>query len=54
MSRRRKIDYCEYEQLGGEFLSLREEYQLMHVKTYDDYRVGIEEAIKSDPETFFG
>jgi hypothetical protein len=48
------IDDCEYEQLRGEFLSLREEYQVMHGQAYDDYRVGIEEAIKSAPKTFFG
>jgi hypothetical protein len=29
---------------------LREEYQLMHGRAYDDYRVGI----KGDPKTFFG
>jgi hypothetical protein len=26
----------------------------MHGWAYDNYRVGIEEAIKSDPNTFFG
>jgi hypothetical protein len=26
----------------------------MHGRAYDDYRVGIEEMIKSDPKTFFG
>jgi hypothetical protein len=26
----------------------------MHSQAYDDYRVGIEEAIKSDPKTFLG
>jgi hypothetical protein len=26
----------------------------MHGRAYDDYRVGIEEAIKSDPKTIFG
>jgi hypothetical protein len=26
----------------------------MHGKACDDYRVGIEEAIKCDPKTFFG
>jgi hypothetical protein len=26
----------------------------MHGRAYDNYRVGIEEAIKSDPKTFFG
>jgi hypothetical protein len=34
--------------------SLTEKYQPMHGRTYDDYRVGIEEAIKSDPRAFFG
>jgi hypothetical protein len=48
------IDDCECKQLRKEFLSLREKYQLMHGRAYDDYRVGIEEAIKSDPKSFFG
>jgi hypothetical protein len=48
------IDDCECEQLRGEFLSLREQYQLLHGRAYDDYHVGIEKAIKSDPKTFFG
>jgi hypothetical protein len=26
----------------------------MHSRAFNDYRVGIEETIKSDPETFFG
>jgi hypothetical protein len=26
----------------------------MHGRAYDDYHVGIEEAIKSDRKTFFG
>jgi hypothetical protein len=43
------IDDCECEQLRGEFISLREEYQLLHGQAYDNYRVGIEEAIKSEP-----
>jgi hypothetical protein len=25
----------------------------MHGRAYDNYRVGIEEAIKNDPKTFF-
>jgi hypothetical protein len=41
------IDEYECEQLRGEFLSLREEYQLMHGWSYDNYCVGIEQAIKS-------
>jgi hypothetical protein len=48
------IDDCECEQLRREFLSLREEYQLMHGRAYDDYSVVVEEAIKSNPKTFFG
>jgi hypothetical protein len=48
------IDDCECKQLRGEFLSLREEYQLMHGQAYDNCRVGIEKAIKSEPKTFFG
>jgi translation elongation factor P/translation initiation factor 5A len=48
------IDDCECEQLRGEFLSFREEYQFMHGRAYDDYRVEIEEAIKSDPKSIFG
>jgi hypothetical protein len=48
------IDDCECKQLRREFFSLREEYQLMDGRAYDDYRVGIKEAIKSDPKTFFG
>jgi hypothetical protein len=30
------IDDCEFEPLRGEFLSLREEYQLMHGRANDD------------------
>jgi hypothetical protein len=44
------IDDCECKHLQWKFLSLREEYQLMHGWAYDDYRNGIEEAIKSDPK----
>jgi predicted transcriptional regulator with HTH domain len=39
---------------GWEFLSLREDYQLMHGRAYDNYLVEIQEAIKSDPKTSFG
>jgi hypothetical protein len=48
------IDDCECEQLRGELVSLRVEYQQIHGRAYEDYRVGIEEAIKSGPKTFFG
>jgi hypothetical protein len=47
------FDDCECEHLRGEFLLLREEYQLMHGRTYDDYCVWTEEAIKGDPKTYF-
>jgi hypothetical protein len=48
------IDDCECEQLRGEFFSLREEDQLMHGRTYDNYHVEIEEAIRIYLNTFFG
>jgi Reverse transcriptase (RNA-dependent DNA polymerase)/Endonuclease-reverse transcriptase len=48
------IDDCKCEHLREKFSLLREEYQLLHGRAYDDYRAGIEEAIKSDPKTFFG
>jgi hypothetical protein len=35
------IDDCECEHLRVEFLLLREEYQLMHGRAYDDFRVRI-------------
>jgi hypothetical protein len=48
------IDDCKCEHLQGDFFSLREENQLMHGRAYDDYHVGIEEVIKSDPRAFVG
>jgi hypothetical protein len=47
-------DNCECKRLREKFVSLREEYQQQHGRAYDDYRAKIEEAIKSDPKTFFG
>jgi hypothetical protein len=47
-------DNCECERLREKFFSLSEEYQQQHSRAYDDYRARIEEAIKSDPKTFFG
>jgi hypothetical protein len=46
------IANCECERLREKFISLKEEYQ--HGRAYDDYRARIEEAIKSDPKSFFG
>jgi hypothetical protein len=48
------IDDCECEHLQGEFLPPREEYQLMHGRVYDNYRVGIQASIKSNLNTFYG
>jgi hypothetical protein len=48
------IDNCECERLREKFVSLKEEYQQPHGRAYDDYLARIEEAIKSDPKTFFG
>jgi hypothetical protein len=48
------IEKCECKRLREKFVSLKEEYQQQHGRAYDDYRARIEEAIKSDPETFFG
>jgi hypothetical protein len=45
---------CECDRLQEKFVSLKEEYQQQHGRAYDDYRARIEEAIKSDPKTFFG
>jgi hypothetical protein len=47
------IDNCKFKRLQEKFVSLREEYQHQHGRAYDDYRAKIEEAIKSDPKTFF-
>jgi hypothetical protein len=41
------INNCEYERLREKFVSLREKYQQQH------YHARIEEAIKTDPKTFF-
>jgi hypothetical protein len=43
-----------FSEIKNEKTSFREDYQLMHGWAYDDYRVGIEEAIKSDLKIFFG
>jgi hypothetical protein len=48
------IDNCECECLQEKFVSLREEYQQQHGRSYDDYRARIKEAFKNNPKTFFG
>jgi hypothetical protein len=47
------IDDCDCEQLGNDFIALRTEYQEHHGRAYDDYLIGIEEAIKTDPKKVF-
>jgi hypothetical protein len=39
---------------GGNFFNSEKSISECTVTTYDDYCVGIEEAIKSDPRAFFG
>jgi hypothetical protein len=41
------------ERLQDDFNALRTDYQEHHGRAYDDYRIGIEEAIKTDPRSFF-
>jgi hypothetical protein len=47
------IDSCDCEQLRDEFTALRTEYQEHHGRINDYYHIGIEEAIKTDPRSFF-
>jgi hypothetical protein len=46
-------DNCDGERLRDDFTALRTEYQKHNGRAYDDYRIGIEEAIKTDPTSFF-
>jgi hypothetical protein len=47
------IDNCDGERLRDDFTALRTEYQDHHGHAYDDYRIGIEEAIKTNPKINF-
>jgi hypothetical protein len=47
------IGYCDCERLRHDDTALRAEYQEHHGRAYDHYRIGIEEAIKTDPRIFF-
>jgi hypothetical protein len=47
------IDDCDCERLQDEFTALRTDYQEHRGRAYDDYRIGIEEAIKLTQEVFF-
>jgi hypothetical protein len=46
------ISECDCERLRGDFTALRSTYQERHGLAYDDYRISIEEEIKTDPESF--
>jgi hypothetical protein len=48
-------DISEYdcERLRGDFAALRSTYQERHGLAYEDYHIGIEEEIKTDPKSFF-
>jgi hypothetical protein len=48
------IGECDCERLGGQFnTALRSTYQERRGLVYDNYRIGIEEEIKTDPKSFF-
>jgi hypothetical protein len=44
-----KESECDCKRLRGDFTALKTTYQERH----DDYRIGIEEEIKTDPKSFF-
>jgi hypothetical protein len=46
------IDDYDCERLRDDFTALRTEYQEHHGRVHDNYRIGIEEAIKTDPRSF--
>jgi hypothetical protein len=48
------IDDGNCERLRDDFTAFGTEYQKHHERAYDDYRIGIEEAIKTDPRSFLG
>jgi hypothetical protein len=48
------IDDGNCERLRDDFTAFGTEYQKHHGRTYDDCRIGIEEAIKTDPRSFLG
>jgi hypothetical protein len=43
------ISDCNCEELRGDFTPLRSTYQKRQGFAYDDYRIGIEEEIETDP-----
>jgi hypothetical protein len=47
------IDDCDCERLREDFTALRTAFQEHYRHAYDDYRIGIEEAIKTYQKRFF-
>jgi hypothetical protein len=47
------INDCDCERLQDDFNVLRTKYQEHLRRSYDDYRIGIKEAFKTDPKSFF-
>jgi hypothetical protein len=47
------ISDCDCERLRSDFTALRSKYQERHGFAYDDYRIGIQEEIKTDTKSFF-
>jgi hypothetical protein len=45
--------WCDCERPQDDFTALRTEYQEHLGRVYDDYRIGIEKTIKTDPRSFF-
>jgi hypothetical protein len=39
--------------MSSDFTAIRSTYQKRHGFAYDDYRIGIEEEIKTHPNSFF-
>jgi hypothetical protein len=47
------VNECEWENLRSVFTTARSEYQWAFNNAFDNYRIGIEDAIKNDPKAFF-
>jgi hypothetical protein len=47
------IGDCDCKRLQDDFTALRTAYQEHHGRAYDDYHIGIKEAFKPDPRSYF-
>jgi hypothetical protein len=47
------ISECDCERLRTDFAALRSTYQERHGFAYDNYRIGIQGEIKTEPKSFF-